>query len=439
MKKELEIIKVLQNKGYEAYFVGGAVRAKLLGLKPNDYDIVTNAKPKEIQEIFKDRKLSHVGEQFKVMLIDGIEVATFRGERYDVVGKPVCTYVDTLKEDCSRRDFTINAIAYDPIKDEYYDYYGGMNDIKYKLLRFVGNPSDRIKEDPVRILRGFRFASILNFDIEDRTFTELTKKRDSKKRIKAIPKERIQKEIMKSISNLKQFCIYLKEAGILGSIFPSLKNVYYLDGGPHHKETVFEHCIDTCSYISSKYPELKIAGLLHDVGKAKYELKNGKLTFPLHERYSCTSAERDLRNLKFSNDFIDKVSNLIKYHMWVIVPKSTDKAIRKWLISLRKDEVEYKDMLRLKMADMKANRKKEKKPLSYWKIILRKIRKVENEVPAFCVKDLHINGNDIMRKLGLKRGSKIIGDILQEIFKMVVDNQIENSEDKLMDYLNRKF
>jgi len=437
MKKELEIIKILQNKGYQAFFIGGCTRDKLLGLEPKDYDIVTNAKPNKIKQIFKDRKLSHVGEQFKVMLVDGIEVATFRGERYDIIGKPVCNYVETLKEDCSRRDFTINAIAYDPFKDEYFDYFGGQSHIQHKLIKFVGKPSERIKEDPVRILRAFRFASILNFEIEDSSLKELLKKSGSKKRIKSIPKERINKEIIKSIKNLKQFCIYLDKTGILGTVFPCLKKIKYLDGGEHHNETVYEHCLDTCSYISSKYPIVKMAGLLHDVGKSKFQIKNDKLIFHNHEKYSCSYAKQTLLNLKFSNEFIDKVCNIIKLHMWHIMPTSKDKAIRRWLVALENDNVNYKDILRLKIADRKANRKKRLKKLSYWKTILKRINEVKNYIPAFSVKDLNINGNDIMKLIGLKKGHKIIGFILQELFNAVLDDKVENNKEDLLSFIRK--
>ena len=425
--KARNILNILQKNNYEAYIIGGAIRNYLCGLESSDFDIVTSATPEQICELFQ--KSATVGNNFLVTLIDDIEVATFRKDKVD------CAEVaKTLEEDVSRRDFTINAIAYDVNKNIFIDLIGGMQDLNNKILRFIGNPDKRIIEDPVRILRGIRFASQFNLKIEQETFYAMVR---NKHLLQEIPRERIFLEIKKafSLSGCSyRFLTLLKELGIFRYIFPTILELEGLDGGKHHRETVFEHSLYAVKALdNSKNWKLKLAALYHDCGKKYYEIdEDGNFTFKQHHSAGLCDLGLDLlHGLKLSNEYFMYIRTLVAHHMSSI---DSSKSTKKLCAKLYASGVNIKDFILLRYADKKSNMARENITFSEARCNYKKCLKVLNEKPPFCVKDLEISGKDVMSILNLTPSPKV-GKILRDIFEKVLNEELENKRDILLDYL----
>jgi tRNA nucleotidyltransferase (CCA-adding enzyme) len=258
--KDIEyIIRTLNVNQYEAFIVGGACRDFILGKDPKDFDIATSATPEQIKNLFPSAVTG--GNSFCVSFVNAVEVATYRKDRADHA-----EIANTLEEDVIRRDFTMNALAYSPISCGFEDYVGGLEDLQNRTLRFVGEPERRIIEDPVRILRGIRFASVYNLRIEKETYFEMFRLRHL---LKDIPKERILLEVTKAFksNNTHRFLTLLEEMEMLEYVFPSMVELKNIDGGGYHAETVRSHCFNAVKAIEDKHWLLKLAALYHDVGK----------------------------------------------------------------------------------------------------------------------------------------------------------------------------
>lgn len=439
--KYQNIFNKLLNNGYEVYYVGGYVRDLLLNKKPNDRDLVTNATPKEIKKIFPNANL--VGKYFGVTLINNIEVATFRKDKYGGLNDKNVNieYADTLKEDVSRRDLTINSLAMD-INGCIYDYYGGLEDIKNKVIRFIGNPLDRIIEDPNRIIRAIRFFTVLDdFNISSNTLTALYKCRDL---VPFIAKERIQKEIINTLKNAKKSSDFFNlcyKLELLHYIFPFLNICYnFKHDNPYHKENIFEHQMTVGDNISCKYPLIKLAGYLHDIGKVFtkiYKEKDKKYVYYNHEEVSVDLVEEELKELKFSNEEINYIKNIISVHM-INFPLENKRAYRRVLKKLSNKKLTYRDFLRLILADYSGRKGiHNKTSLSAIKKGINDIKNSEIVVIKNS-RDLAINGNDIMNVLNLKP-SKKIGDIIDELINLVIDNPEKNNKEYLINYLKEKY
>jgi len=314
------IVKRLLQQGFEVCLVGGAVRDWFLKKKPDDLDFATNASYEDVVAIFKDRKIKTVGKRFKVALVDGFEVATYRKDRYECDGdrKNVeITNAKSIEDDLGRRDLTCNAIAYNFKTEKIIDPHNGINDIKNKSLRFVGFPFDRITEDPTRILRVLRFECKLGFRIEEITWSALL---NSSNFFKKIFPEMKKREILKVLKtdDPRSFFKRLRLMGCLNDVFPSLNECVHFDGGKHHSETVFKHCLDTMFNINKRFPFLRLAGLLHDAEKPRVAKKNddGNIIFHHHEKIKRIKTE--LESLKFSNSEVKYITSLITNHMKIL-------------------------------------------------------------------------------------------------------------------------
>ncbi len=317
-KTAIQICKKLQNAGFEALFAGGAVRDLLMARNPDDIDIATNAKPEEIEAIFE--KSFAIGKHFGVILIEEnghhFEIATFRSDGgYTDGRRPDAVYFTDKKEDALRRDFTCNALFWDPIADKLYDYVGGEQDIKEKVLRFVGEPESRIREDYLRILRAVRFKNRLEFtygpNLEDALRQHATL-------VSAVSAERINTELTKMLLSLKRTYAFsdLESLGILRVILPEVANLTKITDGTGDKN-VFEHTID-CLYHVPKNPDLTLVWglLLHDIGKATTLVhKADRNHFPGHERASEKMAKKICNRLKFSRFQKDKICWLCREHI----------------------------------------------------------------------------------------------------------------------------
>ena len=432
-----KIIQKLIDSGHEAYIIGGYVRDKILGIKSLDKDVVTSATPDEIISLFKDRNLDFVGKSFGVVLVDNIEVATYRRDRYfGLSDKNVeVTFTSSLKEDTERRDFTINTMALD-LNGNIIDYYDGIKDLSLKLVKFVGDPFERIREDPCRIIRACRFLAKINGIFDGRTFDALVKMTCL---VDFVPAERIQKEIMKSMKtrNASKFFTSLYQIGALKHIFPSLQNtVGFRQKNIFHKEPLFTHLILTGDKISCRYPLVKLAGYLHDVGKVhtrKYNEKKKTHTYIDHDKISVDIVEGELTDLKFSNSDVNFIKNLISAHMYA--PPKTRKQLRKLKRRLEELEITYQDYLRLLIADSHSRYSKvksDKLNISRIKGLLRLDKEIIEKNEPFSRKHLAVDGNDLIQTLKMKQGEEV-GKILEFLLEKVIDNpKLNNRKDLLI-------
>lgn len=434
----LFILNKLNEEGFDAYIVGGCVRDKLLGLHPHDYDITTSAKPQEIKRVFKDFKTILIGEEFGtvgVLMNETLyEVTTFRIDgKYLNFRKPEnVTFSKSLREDLKRRDFTINAMAMDS-SGELYDPFGGKKDLDDKVLRAVGNPHERIKEDAIRILRAIRFAGRFDFYIEDELFDAISFER---KLLKKISPERIFDEFSKMITSERPsyYLLLMDETGVLDVIFPELKRtVGFSQFSPYHDKTLFDHLVCVMDEVRPDLA-LRLAALFHDISKVDTLSigEDGRGHFYGHEVLGADLVSEILKRYRVSNKIIDKVKILILDHMKVH-SEMTDKALRRQIKRVGRDNV--LDLYDLLIADCRCTRID--RDASF--IIKRKnrVKELLDEKEMKTEKFLEINGNDI-KALGFKEG-KIIGKILKDLENLVLDDPEKNKRDYLIDYIDKNY
>lgn len=437
-KEVLFILNKLNEEGFDAYIVGGCVRDKLLGLHPHDYDITTSAKPDEIKRVFKDFKTILIGEEFGTVgvLIDKTlyEVTTFRIDgKYLNFRKPEnVTFSKSLREDLKRRDFTINAMAMDS-SGELYDPFGGKKDLDDKILRAVGRPNERIKEDAIRILRAIRFAGRFDFYIEDELFDAISFER---KLLKKISPERIFDEFSKMITSERPsyYLLLMDETGVLDVIFPELKRtVGFSQFSPYHDKTLFDHLVCVMDEVKPDLA-LRLGALFHDISKVDTLSigEDGRGHFYGHEVLGADLVSEILKRYRVSNKIIDKVTILILDHMKVH-SEMTDKALRRQIKRVGRDNV--LDLYDLLIADCRCTRID--RDASF--IIKRKnrVKELLDEKEMKTEKFLEINGNDI-KDLGFKEG-KIIGKILKDLENLVLDDPEKNKRDYLIDYIDKNY
>lgn len=436
----VSILKKINNLGYEAYLVGGCVRDYLLGIEPHDYDIATNMPMPLIKENFH---VVPVGEQFGILIIiEGghqFEIAQFRGEVYrEKSRKPEVTFGKSLKDDVSRRDFTVNAMAMDRkgniIADKQYT-----KDLERKVIRFVGEPSTRILEDPLRILRGVRFAIRYKFEIERKTLKAMKTHVDS---LNDIPFERIQDELNKGILlyGVKEYFDLLHEIGALKIILPEVDRMYgYQQKNVHHEFTLETHSL-VGVLRSPMNLKVRWAVLLHDIGKPDTAMvNNGQLSFHNHQTVGARMAYDVMTRLKFPNDFRDFVVEAVLRHMGTF--DSYRKSALKKLYDVFGRDLPL--FIQVKVGDYYGHPYNDK--------VVRKINKlldlnhriyemlydIIEEKDAFKKSDMSINGNTLI-ELGYKPGP-MFSEIIDDIFEKVLDNELKNEKDILIEYIKSNY
>jgi tRNA nucleotidyltransferase (CCA-adding enzyme) len=429
------IIYRLHENHFRIHLVGGCVRDVILRVQPHDFDLVTDATPDQIIVLFKDKKVDTYGKSFLVIVVDGFEITTYRKDFKNTGKSSECNVerVDTLDEDLARRDFTCNAMAYDPIGEKIVDPHKGYRDLSYGLIRFVGNPEDRIKEDYLRILRACRFVSKIDGQLEPSTLRALEY---NSHLIEYIPKERINLEIKKAMEIQKASLFFraLYNIRALGYIFHSLDKCVGQNGGNYHNETIFEHNMLVGDAIHIKDWRLKLAGYLHDVGKplcAQISETSGNLIFKDHAKEGYKIIEAELTKLKFSKFDIEHISNLILMHMSQVEGDFPKKAIKRFLVKLEDQSLRYKDWLKLFIADRRGNLKKSNYSFGEIRSKLKLIQDLIKNERMFSIKDLAINGTDVINTLNIKSGPQV-GKILKEIFEDCLNNPEHNKRDYLL-------
>ncbi len=438
------IIKKLEKHNYEAYVVGGCVRDLLLDGKPKDWDITTNAKPKEIQKIFPKsfyaNKFGTVTVQTgsKDKTLAEIEVTTYRiDEKYTDKRHPdKIRFAKTINEDLTRRDFTVNALALD-IRGNLLDFFNGENDLKKKIIRAVGNPEERFNEDALRMLRAVRFATTLSasgrptkgWQIEPKTLKAIQKDAGW---IQAISKERIRDELIKIIdppageSKPKQGIELLRKTRLLQYILPELEKGIKVGQNRHHIYDIYEHSIRSLQAAADQKFNLdvRLAALFHDIGKP--ETKEGEgpdSTFYNHDYVGAKFTARILGRLKFPRKFIEKVAVLVRNHMFVSDPERiTDAGVRRLIRRVGLENTT--DLINLRVADRLGMGVPKARPYR-----LRTIEYMMEKVSKdpISVKMLKIGGSEIMKILKIEPGPKI-GAILDVLLSELIEDPKKNTK-----------
>ena len=425
----------LRSAGKKTWIVGGCVRDSLLGKNVADWDIATDALPGELMKAFPraiPTGLQH-GTVTVVMHGHHYELTTLRGEAtYSDGRRPDAVhFVDDITRDLARRDFTINAIAVDPTNGSFVDPFGGHADIAAKRIRAVGKALERFSEDGLRVLRAARFTATLGFDLDPETFAAIRPTLDTYKKVSA---ERIRDEwvkTMKAKAPSRAFEV-MRTSGILEITCPELLEGVGMEQNKWHSFDVWTHgmaCMDACNAD----PILRIAALLHDVGKPRTRALSDKTqdyTFYDHDRVGAEIAEPICQRLKFSNDERARIVTLVRHHLFHYDGWS-DAAVRRWIRRVGKERVE--DLFVLNEADRRGKGPVfTEETLSALTALKAHVAKVLEEGTALSTRDLAINGRDLMKELGVAPG-RIIGEILEQLLEVVTLEPAENQRETLLE------
>jgi poly(A) polymerase/tRNA nucleotidyltransferase (CCA-adding enzyme) len=442
-KDVMWVCEMLSKNNFDSYLVGGCVRDIILSREPKDWDVTTNAIPEEIIKIFgiedtiyenifgtvgvKTRKEVNGIEEVEI-----IEVTTYRkeGEYKDFRRPDSVKWGKNIGEDLERRDFTMNAIAYDPINDILVDPYKGQKDINDKIINCVGNAEDRFNEDALRMLRSIRFSSQLDFVISSEALNAIFKLANN---ISHISKERIRDEFIKIIlsKNPMSGIIMCQKLGLLKYISNDLNSAVGVEQNGHHTFDVFEHSLRALQHSADRDYDLetRLASLFHDIGKPatrRFDKAKKDYTFYGHEVVGARMTKKILEDLKFEKKVIEKVVNLVRYHMFFSDPEAiTLSAVRRLIVNIGKENIW--DLINVRICDRIGSGTKKEEPYR-----LRKFESMIEEAlrDPISLKTLKINGEKIMEILKEKPGKKV-GLILNALFEEVIDDGNKNTEEYL--------
>ena len=429
------IIETLYSNGYEAYAVGGCVRDTLLGRTPKDWDITTSAKPEEVKALFNhtiDTGILH-GTVTVMLNHEGYEVTTYRidGEYEDARHPKEVTFTANLVEDLKRRDFTINAMAYNH-KVGLVDEFDGVKDLENKIIRCVGNPMDRFSEDALRMLRAVRFAAQLGFSIEDKTQEAVKALAPTIKKVSA---ERIQVELVKLVtSEHPEEMRTVYELGLTKIFMPEFDTMMETKQlNKHHMYTVGEHSIQSMLNIRAD-KVLRLTMLLHDVGKPQCRStgEDGQEHYYNHPKVGADISKDILKRLKFDNDTIDRCYKLILYHD--DRPAMTQRSIRKSISKIGLQQ--YPSLFEVKYADtMAQSMYKRDEKLNYLEEYKAIFKDIIDSGQCVEKKSLAIGGKELM-EIGMKPG-KEMGLVLEKLYEKVLEEPEMNTEENLIEYAHK--
>jgi len=431
------ILNTLEQHGYEAYVVGGCVRDSILNRKPEDWDITTSAKPEQVKRIFRRTVDTGIEHGTVTVLIgkDGFEVTTYRVDGLYEDGRhpKEVTFTSRLEEDLKRRDFTINAMAYND-DERLVDAFGGMRDLNYHLIRCVGDPKERFSEDALRILRAVRFSAQLAFPIEPETAEAIKSLAPNLEKISA---ERIQAELVKLLvsdhpERIQDAC----ELGITKVVLPEWDDMVGVkQNTPHHKYDVAAHTVHALQNVKND-KVLRLTMLFHDMGKPvmKTTDENGRDHFKGHAIASEQIAKTVMKRLKFDNDTIRKVTKLVAYHDYRMEPTGAN--VRRAMHEIGVELFPY--YLAVRLADTKAQSSYERRGKLENIIQIRELyRNALRNKECVTLKDLAVTGTNLIN-LGIAPG-KELGTLLNELLDMVIEDPAWNQKGKLCDYVKERF
>lgn len=434
-----EVINVLdkfKEAKFQIYIVGGAVRDILMDKDVSDWDFTTDAKPEEILKIypdgFYDNKFGTVGISIDNQIY---EITTMRKEGdYKDYRHPVeVSWTNKIEEDLARRDFTVNAIALS--QTSIVDPFNGQNDIRNKIIRCVGEPDQRFKEDALRLMRAIRIATQLEFEIDQKTFQSI---KQNASLIKEIAHERIRDELFKILGSVNPYMgiVMLREAGILQIILPELEKCFgIVQEGPKHDRIydIGEHSLLSLKHTTSSDPLVRFAALLHDIGKVKTVKKeaNGNVTFYNHDLVGGKLVLEVAKRFNLSSKQSDKLYRLVRWHLYTVDENQTDSAIRRFIKNVGLENIE--DMMALRIGDRLGGGTE--KAVS-WRMEKFKERIKDVLKKPFSIADLKVNGKDVMETLNIKPGPKV-GEILQKLFEEVQEDPSKNNKEYLIDRMKQ--
>lgn len=471
--KEVKVIlDEIKKAGYEVAVVGGAVRNILLKNPIDGWDLTTNATPEDLLKIFPE---AHYTNRFGTVLVpiksqklkDIVEVTTYRTESgYSDSRHPdKVVWGKTLEEDLARRDFTINAIGIpasvilgtsgartpesSKVKDSgpfdntqgkqarmtegVVDPYGGQEDLKNKIVRAVGDPDARFREDALRMMRAVRFAATLGFEIEEKTMDAIKKNAN---KLSGVSGERIREELFKVVAsdNVDLGMFLFRKSGLLKIFMPEMDECFGVEQvSPkrHHIFDVGTHCVMSAKHCPSSDVIVRFAAMLHDIGKAKVAkvTDEGVRTFYNHEVAGSRVANKICDRLHLSKDQKEKIFKLVRWHQFSVGENQTDSAVRRFINNVGIDKVE--DMIAVRIGDRLGSGLTDTEG---WRLKLFRQRIKDVLKQPFTVKDLKINGRDVMKELGLKPGPKV-GEILNKLFEEVLADAKKNEREYLLNRL----
>jgi len=436
-----QILEILQKNGFEAFIVGGCVRDLLTGISPHDWDITTNATPKKIEACFDAAKYQTFYENdFGTVSVvtpaedpalKTIEITPFRIEaKYSDQRHPdAVRFAKTLAEDLSRRDFTINALAFN---EKIIDLFGGQEDLKNKVIRAVGEPAERFQEDALRLMRAGRFATTLSTDglwqIEEKTKSAIQKNAHL---LRNISQERIRDELIKIIMspNGAKGIELLEELGLLKFVIPELEEGLDIDQSKHHTLQVYQHNISSLNYAcwQNFSLEVRMAALLHDIAKPRVKKGQGEgAIFYNHEIIGAKMSQQILQRLRFSKKQNDKITKLVKYHLFYYnVDEVGSSSVRRLVRNVGPDNIE--ELLQVRKADRIGSGVPKAEPykLRHLKYLVEKVAQ-----DPIAPKMIKINGHEIMKILGISAGPKV-GQVLSYLLSQVLSEPKNNTKEFL--------
>ena len=431
----LDILRALNNAGFEAYVVGGCVRDSLLGIKPHDWDITTSATPDQVKSVFESLEAYDTGIKHGTITLRGTdrqmyEVTTFRvdGLYTDNRHPESVSFVTDVKEDLARRDFTMNAIAYNP-DTGLVDPFGGQQDIKDCMIRCVGDPNERFKEDALRILRALRFSSVFNFEIAESTSEAVINNRALLLNVSA---ERVYSELTKLICGQNVYDVLSEYEPVITFVIPELRPcVGFNQCSRWHQYDVYDHMVHAVDSYPIGDPVIRFALLLHDIGKPQTFCldEQGRGHFPDHNIAGAELSRKILTGLKADSLTRDTVARLVMLHDTRIEPERVP--VKKFL-SLH-GVTETRQLLDVQMADNLAQTGPGR-PERLREIVNAQqlVDDIIDKGECFCLKDLAVNGDVLVNELDMKSGREV-GAMLDHLLMAVIEERIPNDREALMD------
>lgn len=438
LNKARKIIDILDKRGHRSFFVGGCVRDRIMGKPIVDIDITTSARPEEVMKIFPEEEIYAVPTGLEhgtvTIVYNGlnIEVTTFRRDVSTDGRRSTVEFGTSLEEDLLRRDFTINAIAYCPKLKKHIDPYGGMEDIKGRVIRAVGSPLDRFREDYLRMLRAHRFEATLEFTIEESTREALARAaREDWQGIISV--ERIRDEINKCFKQAERPSIMLegmRKSGILKMILPDLDSCFGFEQNKYHEYDLYHHTLLTIDAVPKEDYLIRWSALLHDLGKVPACKNYGPdSTFYKHEIDSTEISGKIMKRLRFSRNETTTVLNLIRHHMFQYSIDMKDSSIRRFVASVGIENLN--DLCTLLYADRLAKgRSISPETLLGATAILGRLEKMSAQEKIFKLKDLAIGGKEVMdiRKIP---SCPEVGKVLKKLYEFVLEDTTLNTNERL--------
>ncbi len=430
-----ELARHFDRAGFRCFLVGGALRNIALRGEPTDYDLATDARPEDVQRIF--RRVIPTGIQHGTVTIlykgQQFEVTTFRTEStYSDSRRPDSVAFSTsIEEDLARRDFTINGMALDLVSREFFDPHKGLEDIKAKTVRAIGEPAERFGEDGLRVMRALRFATQLEFELAPATREAIPGALPALKQVSA---ERKRDELVKTVEakHPARGILLMQETGVMSQLIPELAACDSMPQGEGVNRTVLTHSAYACEGAPRERLEIRLAALLHDVGKVDTyeEDEEVGMRFHGHDAVSAEHARTILSRLRFSNNVIDAVSHLVRHHMFGYDPTSwTDATVRRFISRVGAEYVG--DLVLLRRADSygKAGHAVRDRRLDALEEHVQEVLAADS---ALSVRDLAVNGNILHEAAGIPKGP-LMGRTLEFLLESVLQDPSQNTRDKLVE------